>query len=67
MSGSLTQEALELHVTAWMATGMPDYANGRTNTYEQDKKAELSKEKLSKAVEKKEGLTYRKPFIPYKD
>jgi len=60
-------ESLELHVKLWMDAGMPDYANGRTVTYEQDKRAELNNAKVKEAVEKQEGLTYRKPFIPYAD
>ena len=67
LDGNLSDEALEQHVKVWMDAGMPDYANGRNVTYDQDKRAELNNAKVKDAVEKQEGLTYRKPFIPYAD
>ena len=33
MNGLLDDESLEMHVSAWMASGMPDYTNGTCELY----------------------------------
>lgn len=58
--GLITIEALEANTVAWMENGMPDYAHGKLETYEEEKR----RISVDKNLEEKKFI-YRKPFVEY--
>lgn len=66
-NGDLPIESLECHIKVWVDNGMPDYAHGKTEPYYDEQKRIKREKPFNTLEEKQEGLTYRKPFIPYAD
>ncbi len=64
LEGDLSIVSLEEAVEVWRDNGMPDYAHGKTETYEAEKKR-LQYEKSLMAPEEKRS-SYRKPFVDYR-
>lgn len=60
MEGSITIDSLEHHVEAWMASGMPDIAHGKTEPYQEEKNRLSAKESNTESV-----TSLRKPFIEH--
>lgn len=64
MDGSLSIASLEANIVAWIESGMPNHANGLTETYESEKnrlkRAEFYNENQS-------GKVYNKPFVEYRE
>ena len=67
MEGKTEISSLEQMVKVWCDNGMPDYAHGKTESYETEK-ARLQHEKKLKDMAKvnSEKSAYRKPFIDYR-
>lgn len=59
--GLITIEALEANTVAWIKNGMPDYAHGNLETYEEEKRRTRSKQEICEPES-----TYRKPFVDYR-
>lgn len=55
--------ALECHIEAFMASGMPDYAHGSIETYEEEKKRLINVEQIN---QRKEGFVYHKSFVEHR-
>ena len=66
LDGKVEIASLESSVEVWCDNGMPDYAHGKTESYESEKKRILYEEKIrNKDVGKSED-GYRKPFVTYR-
>ena len=62
LEGCLSITDVELHTVTWVASGMPDYAHGKTEAL-QNAKNPLKSEKPFKDLEKG---GYRAPFVDYR-
>jgi hypothetical protein len=60
MKGLLPIASLEAHIEAWKQSGMPDYANGKTLTLEQEQF--LIRQIKSEPEKVETGIKYRPPF-----
>ena len=62
--GNVPIESLECHIKAWINNGMPDYAHGKDETYEQFKRRVQREEKMKELIEKghHNKIKYRMPF-----
>jgi hypothetical protein len=64
VNGSLSIVELEANTVAWMASGMPDYAKGLTETFESEK----NRAKMAEIYKENEtGKVYNKPFVEYRE
>jgi len=61
LRGVLSIEALEASTELWMASGMPDYANGRDIPYKKDFKKELNHPQGHQPTPA--FCYYRRPFV----
>lgn len=65
MEGNIPIASLEASVEVWRDNGMPDYAHGNLETYEDEKKRLKYEERLRENTF--DGLLkYRKPFVDYR-
>jgi len=62
MQGLIEISSLEAHTELWAKSGLPDYANGKTESY-QEEKSRLARE-AKREIETK--AVYNKPFINYR-
>ncbi len=62
-NGLLPEISLEAHIRAWMGAGSPDYANGGTLPYEQEKAVKSHSKDM--ALENK-TTQYRNPCMNYR-
>lgn len=66
LDGKVGIASLESFVEVWRDNGMPDYAHGKTESYESEKKRILYEEKIRDKNDGKSEDGYRKPFVTYR-
>lgn len=64
IQGKLEISSLEAFVEVWKENGMPDYAHGKLETYEEEKRRLQYEMNLNKA--KDAWPKYQKPFVEYR-
>jgi len=63
LQGLISIESLIAFTEVWRDNGMPDYAHGKFETYEEEKSRES---KRFDNVEKNNDTVYRRPFVEYR-